>query len=285
MSGTFVVTPMSQDFDLEPGGTYTGGITVANPSDADGDFAYIVSMAPYSVIGENYEADLATQSNRSMMTSWIEIDSPKGVLKPNESATINFTITVPESAPAGGQYASLLVTEDVDAAASQGVKVNSVFEIASLIYADVAGETVYGGEVLENNIPSFVIATPVNVGALISNTGNVHQTATTVLEVKNLITGETILPTEQNSGRYGETIMPETTRQTSYDIANLPVVGVVQISQTIYYNGESSVEIKDILICPLWFIVVTVLIIGGMIFGIVFGVKKYRRKKTARKIT
>ncbi|MBQ1387881.1 hypothetical protein IIY68_03785 [Candidatus Saccharibacteria bacterium] len=284
MSDAFVVTPMSQNFQLEPGETYSGSITVANPGDSTSDFAYKISAAPYSVSGEGYEADLATMSNRSMIVDWVKIDNPKGILEPNETAKIDFTITVPENAPAGGQYASLLVTEDVETAVAQGVKVNSVFEIASLVYANVTGETVREGEILENNIPGFAVAVPIEVGALISNTGNTHQMVTTTLEVKNLITGETILPTEQNAGRYTEAIMPETTRRTNYEIADLPAVGVVRVNQTIYYNGNSSTEVKDILICPVWFMVVAVVVFFGLIFGAIFGVKKYRRKKSARKI-
>ena len=285
MSDTFVVTPMSQNFRLEPGGTYTGSITVANPGDSTSDFAYKISAAPYSVSGEGYEADLATISNRSMIADWIKIDESRGNLKPNETAKINFTITVPNDAPAGGQYAALLVTEDTETAMNQGVKVNSIFEIASLVYANVTGKTVREGEILENNIPAFVMTAPIEVSTLVSNTGNVHQMATTTLEVKNLITGETILPTEQNAGRYTEAIMPETTRRTKYEIVDLPAVGVVRVNQTIHYNGISSTEIKDILICPAWFIVVTVVTVFGVIFGAVFGVKRYRRKKSARKIT
>ena len=278
MENAFVVTPMSQNFSLEPGRTYNGSITVANSGSATSDFAYKISVAPYSVMGEGYDADLATMSNRSMVVDWIKVENPKGTLKPNETAEINFAMTVPETAPAGGQYASLLVTEDAEAASNQGVKVNSVFEIASLIYANVAGETVTGGEILENNIPGFVMTTPVKVGALISNTGNIHQTATTALEVKNLITGE-------DDGRHSETIMPETTRRTEYEITGLPVVGVVRVNQTIYYNGISSIEMKDVLICPIWFMVVAFVVICGIIFGGFFGIKTYKRKKSARKIT
>ena len=284
MENAFVVTPMSQNFNLAPGKTYTGSITVANSGSATNDFSYKISVAPYSVMGEGYDADLATMSNRSMMVDWIKVENPKGTLKPNETAEINFIITVPETAPAGGQYASLLVTEDTGVANSQGVKVSSIFEIASLVYAKVAGETVTGGEILENNIPGFAMTTPVKVGALISNTGNVHQTATTVLEVKNLITGEIVLPTEQNDGRHSEIIMPETTRRTEYEITELPAVGVVRVSQTIYYNGISSIEMKDMLICPIWFIVVALVVVCGMIFGGFFGIKTYKRKKSARKI-
>ena len=279
MDNSFVVTPMSQEFNLEPGKTYDGKIAVANPGDSTSDFAYKISVAPYSVLGEAYDADLTTMSNHSMIVDWIKIDEPIGIVKPNETKEIYFTITVPESAPAGGQYASILVTENAQMAASQGLEVNSVFEIASLVYAEVAGETVREGEILENRIPSFVMTVPVNVGALISNTGNVHQTATTVLEVRNLLTGEVILPTEQNSGRYAETIMPDTTRQTSYDIANLPVVGAVKITQVVYYNGISSVEVKDVVICPIWFIVLAITLIASVIVAIVVLVKKRRKKR------
>ncbi len=279
MDNSFVVTPMSQEFNLEPGKTYDGKIAVANPGDSTSDFAYKISVAPYSVLGEAYDADLTTMSNHSMIVDWIKLDEPTEIVKPNETKEVHFTITVPESAPAGGQYASILVTEDVKNAASQGLEVNSVFEIASLVYANVAGETVREGEILENRIPSFVMTTPVNVGALISNTGNVHQTATTVLEVKNLLTDEMILPTEQNSGRYAETIMPDTTRQTSYDIADLPVVGAVKITQVVYYNGISSVEIKDVVICPIWFIVLAITLVASVIAAIVVLVKKRQKKR------
>ncbi|MBR0467427.1 hypothetical protein IJJ53_00715 [Candidatus Saccharibacteria bacterium] len=278
MESSLIVAPMNQNFELEPGKTYTGKITVANSSDATSDLPYKVSVAPYSVLGEKYEADLTTMSNRSMLVDWITIENAKGNLKPNESAEVNFTITVPETAPAGGQYASILITEDTETAASQGLALSSVFEMASLVYADVAGETVREGEILENNIPSFVTATPVKVDALIWNNGNVHEKATLVLEAKNLITGETILPSEQVTGRYNETIMPETTRRTEYDIMDLPAVGVVRISQTIYYNGETSVETQDVVILPVWFMGLIVILVGVIIGGIV-AIVKVRRKK------
>lgn len=280
MNDAFVVTPMSQEFSLELGQTYTGTITVANPGSSTSDFAYKISVAPYSVLGEKYDADLATMSNHSIMVDWIKVEKPTGILKPNENAEINFTITVPSDAPAGGQYASLLVTEDVDAAINQGLKVNSVFEIASLVYANVAGETVEEGEILGSNIPGFVLSTPVNVGALITNTGNVHQTATTVLEVKDLITGQTILPTEENVGRYSEMIMPDTTRQTSYDIVGLPAVGVVEVRQTIYYNGTSMVKSENVVICPVWFMVLMMIAMIGIV-GVVIMARKKRHKKHA----
>ena len=279
MNNTFMVTPMNQMISLKPGETYTGFIKVANSGESSDDFAYKVSVAPYSVLGEEYDADLATMSNHSMIVDWISLDKNSGILNPNETSEVYFTITVPSDAPAGGQYASLLVTDDTSSLAGRGSMVNSVFEIASLIYADVAGETVREGEVLENNIPGWVTSAPIMVNGLLSNNGNVHEIAITTIEARNIITGEKILPTEQNMGRYTEVVMPETTRRTNYNITNLPLIGIVEVKQSIYYNGASSVEIKNVIICPIWFIILAVILICSIIGATVMLIRKRRKTK------
>ena len=72
----FSVMPTGQEFNLESGKIYTGKITIINSSNAEGDFNYQVSAAPYNVIGEDYDVDLATKSNHSMMSEWITIIQP-----------------------------------------------------------------------------------------------------------------------------------------------------------------------------------------------------------------
>lgn len=276
MENTFSVMPMSQSINLHAGEVYHGSITVANSADSSKDLNYVVSVAPYSVVGENYDADLATMSNRSMIKNWVKIAEPTGTLAPNESKKIEFVITVPENAPAGGQYMAVTVAEKLLAEDSM---VSSVFEIASLVYANVAGETVHEGEILENNIPGFATSTPVTISSLFSNTGNVHQIATINIYVKNVLTGEEILSTDAASGNYNELIMPETERLVSYDVADLPVVGVVEVSQSIKYSGKLSVETKNVVICPLWFITLAAVMLVGVIWGVFKIVKKWRQKK------
>lgn len=56
MENAFTILPMSQNFTLVPGETYTGSITVVNPVNSTSDFAYSVSVSPYNVIGEDYQA-------------------------------------------------------------------------------------------------------------------------------------------------------------------------------------------------------------------------------------
>lgn len=279
MDSTFTVTPMSQRIQLKPGDTYSGTITIVNPVDATSDFSYRVYTAPYGVTNENYDADFVTSTDRTQIAKWITIEEPEGKIEPNGTKKIKFTIKVPESAPGGGQYASLMVGSNDDNEASEGIAVQNVFEMASLIYAEVDGDIIHSGEILQNNVPGFSASTPVTISALIKNDGNLHEDATFVISVSNFFTGEVILPTEENEGRYTEVIMPETTRYTSREVDNLPAIGVVHINQTIYYNGTSSVEEKDVLICPIWFMALVAITLGVIIAAIVRIIMKHRKKK------
>lgn len=278
-SNMFTVLPMSQRFSLKPGETYEGSITVVNPVDATEDFAYKIAVVPYGVSGQDYQADLVTDSNHTAMAKWITVKEPTGKVKPNESKKVEFTITVPKNAPAGGQYAALTVTSNNDVNNSEGVAIQNVFEMASIIYGSVAGKTVYDGEVQENNIPGFVMSTPVKLSALISNRGNVHVDATFKITVSDFFTGNVILPTEENDGEYSEVIMPETTRFVEREVSNLPALGVVKINQTIYYNGQAYPVEKDVIICPIWFLALLAVTVCAIIGTIVHLILKHHKNK------
>ena len=280
-NSSFTVLPMSQRFALEPGKTYTGKLSIVNPAESTEDFHYVMSVSPYGVTGEDYDVDFATVTNRSEIVKWIKISEPTGSVKPNETKEVEFTITVPEDAAGGGQYALIAVSSNETATATEGVAVNNVFELASIVYATVSGETKHEGEILENNVPGFVVKTPVTLSALISNNGNVHEDATFVISVSNAFTGQVILPTEDNEGRYNELIMPDTTREITREINNLPALGIIKINQTIYYLGDVKTVEKNVIICPIWFMLllgVTILAIIGAIVGTVL---KHKRRISA----
>lgn len=276
---TFTLSPMSQDIELTPGQIYSGDITISNPADATSDFNYKVAVDPFSVIGLDYTVDLLTEHSRSIMTKWITIPEPTGTLKPNESKKIPFTITVPENVPAGGQYAAIAVTSDNNSPNEDGLAVQNVLEIASIIYAKVDGETNHNVQILENNIPGFSITPPVMLTAMLKNDGNIHEYATYTITVSDFFTGQVILPTTENDGRYSEVIMPETTYFSQRQISNLPTVGVVKVSQTIRMGGEVSVQEGNIIICPIWFMFLVLATLIALITTIVALIKKHRRRK------
>lgn len=277
-SNKFTVLPMAQSISLSAGQVYEGSITVVNPVDATADFSYLVTVTPYGVTNNGEDADLVTDSDRTMISKWIKIEEPSGSIHPNESKEIKFTITVPDNAPSGGQYATIAVSSNPDEAANDGVTIQNIYEIASIIYATVSGEIVHDGGILENNIPGFVLAKPVQLTASLINNGNVHENAVITITATDLFTGRVILPTEGSDGRYSETVMPDTTRYIEREISDLPTIGMVKVTQTISYNGQTSTEEHNMIICPIWFLALIVAVLGAIIAIVIVLIKKRHRR-------
>lgn len=275
----FTVTPMSQRIDLKPGETYTGSITIVNPDNAKRDFSYKAEVSAYGVVGEEYNANFIESNDHTQITKWITIENPTGKVEPNGSTKINFTIRVPETAPAGGQYAAILVSSSDDQASSDGLAVKNIFEMASLIYAGIEGETTRKGEILDNNVPGFVTTTPIEVSAAVKNEGNVHEIAKVSLEVKSFFSPVAIYPAEGESGIVEEVIMPDTTRLISRNIDGISSLGIYDVTQTVNYMGTISTTHKIVVACPIWFLVLFILTVSAIIFSIVKSVKKYRHRK------
>ncbi|MBQ9018429.1 hypothetical protein IJ117_01595 [Candidatus Saccharibacteria bacterium] len=279
MSKAFTVLPMSQDIYLEAGKTFEGSITVANPADSKDDFYYSVSVSPYSVVDQDYTADLVTESDRSAIVKWIEIENPTGVIKPNESVKVNFKINVPIDAPSGGQYAALGVRSNDEMAEQNGVSVQNVFELASLILGNVAGETVHDGQILENNIPGFITNGAPVVTTLLKNDGNVHESASVVIEVKNAFTGERIFPKDDQNNVFSEIIMPGSTRFVSRSLEDVPALGFYTVTQNVSFLGQASDNTILMISCPIWFLVLFIITVGAVIGG---GAALISRKLHAR---
>lgn len=285
MSQSFVVFPMSQEMTLEAGKTYRGVINVVNPADADGDFSYTIVVTPYSVADVGYEANLEETSTWSQIVDWIMIDDPSGTLAPNETKEITFTVTVPTDAPAGGQYAAIAVrSSGAEVAQGDSLKIHNVYELASVIYATVEGETVHSGEVVTNTVPGFVTDGDVVLTTMVANTGNVHEMAAVKIEAKNILTGERFFPRSESEIVYEEVVMPSTTRYITRELNELPLLGVFEVSQEVSYLGEISLNTSLVILCPIWFMVLVVATIGTLIGTITALIMKRRREKRAMMI-
>lgn len=281
----FTVSPMDRRLEkLEPGQTYTGQINIANPANAKDDFHYHVAVAPYGVIGQDYQADLTTDTNYTMISKWITIDQPTGTITPNHVQTINYTIKVPDNAPAGGQYAAIVVSKDPKASDGKdnGVAVKDVHEIASLIYADVNGETIHDGEIRENNVPYFVFNAPITVSALLTNRGNIHESVTVFIKATDFFTGKVLagLDEKEQEEYHTELVMPESERYAERVINNdLPQLGIIHVEQTVYYNNQTSTESHNVIICPPWFLFILLFIVFLTIFIIINLILKHKKNK------
>lgn len=277
-SNTFIVSPMSQFISLTPGETYSGIIKISNPSGATADISYTASVSPYTVTDQYYTTDLATRSNFSQIVDWVELPSPTGTIAPNSVAEVPFTITVPANAPAGGQYATIVISQSPDSTTTNG-GVSNIVGMASIIYADVAGETNHSGEILDTSMQGFSFTSPVSISTTITNTGNVHETAYVTLSIVNNVTGERIFPAKDQPDTFSEVIMPDSARLIVRQLDGLPPLGAAQVTQTISYLDTESTFSSTIVLCPVWFLALIFFTIFSIIFALVFRARSRRKAK------
>ncbi len=279
MQNAFTVMPMNSSIELKPGDKYEGYIVVSNPDNSTSDFNYLVEVMPYGVIGNDYQADLTSSSKNTELTNWVKISNPTGTIKPNESTRINYTINVPSDAAGGGQYAALVVSSADGRNATDGLGINNVYSIASILYAKVDGKIEHSGEVLENSIPGFVTGFPTNSNVMLKNDGNVHEAANIYLEIKNVLNGETVYPKEGDTGGIQEEIMPNTTRYLQKSIQDISPLGIYEVTQTIQYLDQNNVNTQILIACPIWFMLLVFVTVCSIISFIVSRVLKRKKSK------
>ena len=95
---------------------------------------------------------------------------------------------------------------------------------------------------------------PITLSAKLSNMGNVHENATIVIKATDFFTGNVIVEGNTEEEYYSEIVLSETTRLVVRDInEGLSLLGIVRVAQTINYNGQTSAEARNVIICPVWF--------------------------------
>ena len=279
---TMTISPPEQRIVLVPGEVYEGSISVSSPHNAGQDLDYSVTVGSFNFgKGEDGRTDYSftdvdsiTQYNEMM--EWIELGKDHGSVAPNSTEVIPFTITVPENAPAGGQYATIIVQNDTEdnTSGDGNVAIQSVVRFAAKIIAEVAGTTEEKGSILENSIPAFMFNSPLSATSVVKNEGNVHTDAEYTLQVWPLFSGEEICTNEENPTK--AFLAPDTERLHVEDWCNLPAIGIFRAKQTVRIFNEESVLEKVVFICPLWLLFI---IIFAIVALVIWAVMKSRARK------
>ncbi|MDR0887289.1 MAG: hypothetical protein LBM97_01210 [Candidatus Nomurabacteria bacterium] len=267
------VKPAQQRLELSPNQSKSAEITVVNSGTVG--YEIKVSSTPYTVAND-YSVNVFDRGNDyTQISRWISFDGEtEFYLEPSQSKIINFTINVPASVPAGGQYASIMA-ETVPPADASGVV--AIRRIASLVYANINGNTIDKGEITKRIWQN-----------IITNDEGVEQTATSVT-VKN--DGNTDFAAQsrlQIIGLFGnsvdevidtpKTIFPDTERTVDL-VWNKSPVGIYRLILETSYLGETHTATKIVVLIPiwLWFIILIAAI------AIIFVIVKIRGHRHARR--
>lgn len=261
------VSPAHDSSSLDPGAVYTKSFEVSNNGTDPMDF--VIKITPYQVENHTYNVIDNIRNEYTQITDWITLSMDSGHLEPGEKIDVAFTINVPESTPAGAQYA-MIVVEPLKGL--EGGVVNAIQRVGYIVSSEISGETKIGGEILSKEMNSFLFEPPITAKYSVSNTGNVGNTASAVLRITNYFTGSEAYSNAKNP--IINEILPGTERDMSISWDGSPYIGIFKANLTVNYLDEVATLSKTIFLCPIWFIIVVLLLLFIAISIIVIRIKK-----------
>lgn len=275
------VRPADQEVTLQPGDTVKCQVTVTNV----GRLPFNVRMLakPYRVKDESYDPDFTSEDSYTRLYKWISFSEENFALQSGESRNVEFTIQVPEDVPGGGQYAAIIAeTRD---STDGGSAVHLITQLASLLYAHVAGEEHVDGKLLNQSLPSFLLGSPFSASVTVENDGNVDFRVKHSLTIRDFFTSREVFnetSTDANGNVVGMTnsiVFPETKRTNVITWTGAPQLGIFRAAQKISFLTNDYTEERIVIICPIWLAGAVGFIIVLIIIWVVLRIRNRRRNR------
>lgn len=273
------VSPMRESVVLNPGDMYKSSYKVSNPGFSEQDLYYHVEVKPFYV-NENYDPvfDEQVGNDKQLMKDWIKITSGEsGTVAPNEIVTVEYEIKVPENAPAGGQYACLSTVTDVEPSKDGTINIGEGMSINHVILAEITGDTVMAGEILDVDVQSFLLGGMINATATVRNDGNVHGLATYTMKVYPLFSDTPSYSNEEDPETHY--VLPERTYRNESYWEETPMMGIFNVVYTVDFQGLQSEVTRMVIICPWWMIFIVVL---GIVVLVIRAISLIKLKRLAK---
>lgn len=286
------VAPMNEKIIIDPNDSYDSSFRISNPSASTQDTYYKVEVAPYYV-NEKGEKTHDIEGEHNEIVKWVTFNTPtEGKLEPNETKEVSFTVEVPKSAPAGGQYMSILVTasgkpidDDNNSSSADdnsNAAIKEIKKMSHVVYAEITGNTTKKGVISDMALPSFLLSGNITGSATVKNEGNVHGDAKYTLQIYPLFSGEEVYTNEDKPTT--ATILPNRELFKEVTWENTPSMGIFNAVFTVEFEGQTQQISRMIIICPIWLLFLIIFIIFAIIIWIVLRVKN-RSKKSRRAST
>jgi hypothetical protein len=264
------LSPTLADLKLTAGTAVAGEVLVVN----DGLVPLNIEVAalPYTINDDYSQNVFDAPSTRTQIADWITFADGDSHfrLEGSERKTVHFTITVPTSAPSGGQYAAISAHGTVDGAGG----VMATYQIASLLLTEVEGDTTRSGEVANRNFGGWSGSSQITTHLTVQNTGNTHFFVTNRLIITNWLGGAEAARVETDP----KLVFGDDSRDFEIDWTADKPVGVYWLTQESEFLGDTHSLRRLLIILPIWFIIASLLTLALLIFSFIKLRKKLHRR-------
>lgn len=245
-SQNITISPSSTELSINPGDSIRRAFKVINSG--DDDFVSRISVAPYHVIGVDYDPRFTRLPGTLDTTDWVSIATTGFTINPGDTKSIDYTISVPENTTPGGYYVVIFAeTRPTGVASGSGIVPRN--RVGNIFYITVSGPVKTGGSLLDDSLGRVVARKTVPLGVKIRNDGGLHFLSNTEILVKNLIGKEVY---KASLDRY---ILPQTERRVTTDWNPSTPIGIYKVSRKADVAGKSqSLPDKWIVTMQPWFL-------------------------------
>lgn len=265
------LTPMRASMVLNPGDTYRGTFIISNPGFSEGVLQYKIDVEPFYV-DEESNPIFVNEGDSSRIVEWVTLDSKDtGEVEPNHSATIEYTIKVPEDAPAGGQYACIRAATNPGTGETGYLNIQESFGICHVILAEITGNTTFTGEIESAGVTSFLLGGKIVGSSVVKNTGNVHALATYKMKITNFFGGEVLYTNEDDPESHY--VLPDRLLYDETVWAETPMAGIFNVEYAVEFQGLTTTVNQMVIVCPWWILFIIIAIIMILVIRITTLVK------------
>ena len=275
------ISPATTSVSLKPGATMDYSLVINNEKNENLDIT--VYATPFSVQNENYDVDFEKETNRTQLSRWIEfvnndgsvVKTLKTTVPAHTKSNITYRVTIPQDIPAGGQYASIFVQTGDNAKPLETSGLQAISRVGVIVYGRSNGDTEEKAEIVETNLPVFLLNGPVTASALVKNLGN------TDIEASYDFTVTSIVGTELYHKDGKEPILPDASRRMTQEWDSTQPMGIFRVSYRIEtVGGVVYDQTKLIIIMPVYMIILAVFVLTLLIIWIIILVRKRRERKS-----
>ena len=272
------MSPTKQRLELEPGKTITSEVVVMNDGTLGSQIR--VYATPYQVQPDYSANNFETDNQWTQITRWITFgpeNQTELILNLPASAreTVQFTVKVPTSVPFGGQYAAIMAETMKN---DTGSGVQAIHRVASLVYSEVAGNTIKQGDVISRDWRGWYQESTITTSLMLKNSGNVDFAADNTLIIKDLISGKVICEEKPNAA----TLLPETERKIELNCDVAAAVGLYNVTQQSSFFDQIIEETRVVLVMPIYIIVLILVVIAVLVTLLIIMIKNKLRKRKGR---